>query len=144
MEMATVGKVQTTATIENLADKFEVSNDVRAAEDVRLVTVSDALVETGATYLSMPTRLIKQLGLFRLRTRRANTPAGIFEFGIYGPVNLIVQERECTIEVAEVPDTCPVLIGQVPLEILDFVIDPRRQKLIGNPAQGGEQMMDMF
>ena len=33
------------------------------AEQVRRVTVPDALVDTGATLLSMPTRLIRQLGL---------------------------------------------------------------------------------
>jgi hypothetical protein len=37
-----------------------------------------------------------------------------------------------------------VLIGQVPLELLDFVVDPRAQKLIGNPAHGGEQMLEMY
>jgi hypothetical protein len=37
-----------------------------------------------------------------------------------------------------------VLIGQVPLELLDFVVDPRGQKLIGNPEHGGEQMIEIF
>jgi len=37
-----------------------------------------------------------------------------------------------------------VLIGQVPLEMLDFVVDPPGQKLIGNPDHGGKQMIDMF
>jgi len=36
------------------------------------------------------------------------------------------------------------LIGVIPLEILDFVVDPKRQRLIGNPEHGGEQMFDMF
>ena len=47
-------------------------------------------------------------------------------------------------EVAELPDDCPPLIGVIPLEILDFVVEPRRQRLIGNPEHGGEQMFDMF
>jgi hypothetical protein len=46
--------------------------------------------------------------------------------------------------VAEVPDDCPVLIGQIPLEVLDFVVDPVGQRLIGNPAHGGEQMLEMY
>ena len=29
-------------------------------------------------------------------------------------------------DVLEVPDTVPVLIGQLPLEHLDFIIDPRQ------------------
>jgi hypothetical protein len=44
----------------------------------------------------------------------------------------------------EVPDDVPVLIGQVPLELLDFVVDSTAQKLIGNPAHGGRQMAEMY
>jgi hypothetical protein len=36
------------------------------------------------------------------------------------------------------------LIGQTPLELLDFVVDPIGQRLIGNPDHGGEQMIDVF
>jgi hypothetical protein len=36
------------------------------------------------------------------------------------------------------------LIGQIPLEMLDFVVDPTGQKLIGNPDHFGEQMIDLF
>jgi hypothetical protein len=42
------------------------------------------------------------------------------------------------------PDDCPVLIGQVPLEVLDFVVDPQGQRLIGNPAHGGEQILEIY
>ena len=41
-------------------------------------------------------------------------------------------------------DTCPVIIGYVPLELLDFVVDPKGQRLIGNPEHGGEFMFDMY
>ena len=62
----------------------------------------------------------------------------------YDAVKLTVQGRDCTIDVAAIDDNCPVLIGQVPLELLDFVVDPKGQKLIGNPAHGGEFMIGMF
>ena len=61
-----------------------------------------------------------------------------------GMVRLSVQGRECHVEVAQLPDECPVLIGQVPLELLDFVVDPIGQRLLGNPDHGGEHMMDLF
>jgi hypothetical protein len=48
------------------------------------------------------------------------------------------------VDVAEIPDDCPVLIGQIPLEGLDFVIDPVAQRLIGNPEHGGEHMADLY
>jgi hypothetical protein len=65
-------------------------------------------------------------------------------FAVYGAVRLTVDERDCVVEVSELPDTCPVLVGQLPLEALDFVVDPVGQRLIGNPDHGGKDMMDMF
>jgi hypothetical protein len=44
----------------------------------------------------------------------------------------------------EVPDDVPVLIGQVPLEQLDFVVDLQARRLIGNPAHGGEHIIEMY
>ena len=57
---------------------------------------------------------------------------------IYRAVRLTVQGRDCISDVAEIPDECPVVIGQVPLELMDWIVDPRRQRLIGNPEHGGE------
>jgi hypothetical protein len=65
-------------------------------------------------------------------------------FGVYSPVRLTVQGRDCTAEVAGIADGGPAVIGVIPLESLDFVVDPTRQRLNGNPEHGGEQMFDMF
>ena len=144
MEIQTMGKVVVAAKIENLNDLYDASRGRIPAEQVRRVEVPDAVVDTGATLLSLPKRLIEQLGLEQYRTRRARTSGGISDFGVYGMVLLTVQGRECRVEVAEVPDDCPVLIGQIPLESLDFVVDPVGQRLLGNPDHGGEHMMDLL
>ena len=44
----------------------------------------------------------------------------------------------------EVPDSVPVLIGQLPLERLDYVVDPVGKRLIGNPAHNGEFTIDAY
>jgi ABC-type tungstate transport system permease subunit len=36
------------------------------------------------------------------------------------------------------------VIGQVALELMDWVVDPKGQRLIGNPEHGGEQMIDII
>jgi len=142
MEIVTMGKVTVAARIENLQDIHLADGSALPAEQIRAVDVTDALVDTGATLLSLPRWLVQQLGL--KRTRTARTAAGIVQFSIYDAVRLTVQDRDCIIEVAEIPDDCPVLIGQVPLEMLDFVVDTAGQKLIGNPDHGGKQMIDLF
>lgn len=144
MEITTVGKVLVRAEIENLEDLYQMKLGQLASDRVRRVAVDDAIVDTGATMLSLPKRLIDDLGLERVRTRRARTAMGVSDFGVYSAVRLAVQGRECILEVAELPDECPVLIGQLPLEHMDWVVDPIGQRLIGNPAHGGEEMIDMF
>jgi len=139
-----MGRVVVAAKIENVAELFLSDKGIFSPEQVHRIEVNDALVDTGATNLSMPKSLIEKLDLTPLRSRTARTSAGLATFKVYGAVRLTVQGRDCTIDVTEVPEDCPVLIGQVPLELLDFVVDPANQRLIGNPAHGGEQMLEMY
>jgi len=138
MEIVTTGEVTVPARIESLEDIYLAQSGALAPEQIRAIEVADALVDTGATLFSLPRRLVEQLGLKRTHTRTARTAAGIVQFGIYQAVRLTVQQRDCVIEVAEIPDDCPVLIGQVPLGMLDFVVDTAGGKLIGNPDHGGK------
>jgi predicted aspartyl protease len=144
MEILTMGKVVVSAKIENLADAIRLDAGDISDDQVRTIEVDDALVDTGATFLSLPKRQIAALGLKLHRTRTARTAGGVMSFGIYEAVRLTVQDRDCVIEVCELPDSCPPLIGQIPLEALDFVVDPVGQKLIGNPDHNGEQMIEIF
>jgi hypothetical protein len=72
------------------------------------------------------------------------TSRGTSNADVYSSVKLTIKGRECPMDVLEVPDDVPVLIGQIPLEYLDFVVDPQSRSLIGNPAHGGEQMYEMY
>ncbi len=139
-----MGKVLVAAKVENLGDLYLASKALISDSEVRRIEVDEAMVDTGATGLSMPGRLIRQLGLDPLRTRQARTSAGVVTVQVYGTVRLTIQDRECPVDVTELPDDCPVLIGQIPLETLDFVVDPTQQRVIGNPAHGGEHIIELY
>lgn len=139
-----MGKVIVTAKLDNLEDLFAVRLGRLQPDQVRSVTATDALVDTGATGLMVPKRIIDQLGLVQFRTRPARTVAGPANLGVYRGVQLTVQGRDCIVDVYEIPDELQVLIGQIPLEALDWVVDPVGQRLIGNPEHGGEHMIDAF
>jgi len=139
-----MGRVTTEATLENLKDLWAVEQGQLPPEQARRVVVADALADTGATLLSLPTRLIKQLGLSRSGTRRVTSSVGPTETTMYEAVRLTIQGRPCTMDVLEVPDSVPVLIGQIPLEHLDLVVNPRSRTLTGNPAHGGEHVYEMY
>jgi predicted aspartyl protease len=144
METETMGRVLTEATIENMSDLYGADSGHLPVEKVRKIVVPDALVDTGATMLSLPTRMIRQLGLTKRWTRRVTTSQGVVNADVYSTVRLTIKGRECPMDVIEVPDEVPVLIGQIPLEYLDFVVDPQSRTLIGNPAHGGEQMYELY
>ncbi len=139
-----MGRVFTEATIESLEDLWAEKRGLCAPDQVRRVIVPDALVDTGATLLSLPTRLIRQLGLEERYKKRVRSSVGVSEAAVYDAVRLTIQGRDCTMDVIEVPDDTPVLIGQLPLEHLDFVVDMRSHTLIGNPAHGGEHMYELY
>lgn len=144
MGLATMGKVLVHAKIENLKDVLNREGSQGPADQVRSVEVADALVDTGASILLLPKRLIAQLGLSQFRTRTARGVGGTIVMPIYSAVRLTIQDRECALDVGEVGDEFPVMIGQIPLEMLDFVVDPKGQRLIGNPEHGGEHIIDVF
>jgi predicted aspartyl protease len=144
MGTGAIGRVLTEATIENLKDLWDSQRGLIPADRVRRVTVVDAIVDTGATLLSLPARLVRQLGLAPMCTRRVTGSTGGGEATVYEAVRLTIQGRYCTMDVMEVPDDVPVLIGQLPLEHLDFVVDLRSRTLIGNPAHGGEHVFKLY
>ena len=139
-----MGKVLVEARIENLEDVLSVERGALAADQVRIVEVSDALVDTGTSTLSLPKSMIAQLGLRPFRTRQARTSAGTVTLRMFGIVRLTIQGRDWNGDAVEIPDDCPVLIGQLPLEGLDFVVDPVGPQLIGNPAHGGEHIIELY
>lgn len=144
METETMGRVLVAAKIENLGDLFMVDKGLLPPEEVRTIELDDALVDTGATGLSMPRSMIEKLGLKQIRTRTAVTSAGVVQVGVFGTVRLTIQGRDCPTDVTELPEECPVLIGQIPLEAMDWVIDVKNHCIIGNPRHGGEQIIELY
>lgn len=143
-EESVVGRVLTPVLIENLGDLLLAERGYLAPDQVRRVALPDAQADTGSTYLSLPSSMIKQLGLSFLQERAGRTAAGPRLMKLYSNVRLTIQGRACPLDVAEVPDGTPVLVGQLPLENLDCVPLPREGKLVPNPAHGGEWVIEMY
>ena len=98
----------------------------------------------GPPRLYLKPTVIKKLGLDRTDTVRSRTTNGAALRYKYGAVQLELMGRSEVFEVIEIPEDVPNLLGQVPLEVLDFVVDSKGQKLIPNPAHGGEQMTEEY
>ena len=139
-----MGRVLTDVTVYNLGDLFDVKRGRLAKDQVRKVDISGALVDSGATTLAMPKRLLDQMGATPSYQKRAMTAAGEQLTTLYDTVRVEIQGRVANVDPAELPDGCPVLIGQLVLEAMDWVIDMKNHKLIGNPDHGGEAMIELW
>ncbi|MCY3553608.1 MAG: aspartyl protease [Candidatus Poribacteria bacterium] len=116
----------TTIELVNLSDLNLADNGVITPEEVRRVTVEDALVDTGATRLCLPKPIIEQLGLTPFGNAKARTAAGIVDRIIYSTVEFTVLERKGTLPVTDLPEGAPVLVGHMVLEQLDLCLDIRK------------------
>lgn len=129
--------------VENAIDVVRVAAGEILQEHVRRLEL-DALVDTGATLLCLPKSKIDDLGLILREKRRATTANGDAERGIYQVANLTLLGRTCSIDVMELPEGTPALVGYLALENLDLVVDPKSQTVGPNPAHEGKFVMDLY
>ena len=127
----------------NLADAVLADEGVITPEEVRRVTIEDALVDTGATRLCLPIPLIEQLGLTPYSNAKARTAAGIVDRIIYSEVRFTILDREGSLPVTDLPADAPVLVGHMVLEQLDLCLDIRKG-LIYNPDHGDDWIEDAW
>ncbi len=136
-------KHTTSIELVNQRELILADSDVIKPEEVRRLTADNAIVDTGATQLSLPKSLVEQLGLTVIGSRKARTTNGIVDRNIYSEVRFTVLERSGTIEVTDVPDNVPVLVGHMVLEMLDICLDIKKG-LIYNPDHDDEWIEDQL
>lgn len=91
-----------------------------------------ALVDSGAIDLCIPKHVVNQLKLQTLEQREVTTADGNKQVVDYvGPILVEVFGRKAYTGAMVMGDT--VLLGAIPMESMDLLIDPRRQVLIPNP-----------
>ena len=130
-----MGKVHTTLTIANRADQVLGENGFWSEEQIRSITLSQVLVDTGATTLCLPSNLIHQLGLKLLKEVPVATAMGITTARIYRDATICLYGREGTFECLELPGGKDPLLGVIPLEMLGLEPDLKNQALRVLPTE---------
>lgn len=138
-----MGRVVVEVVVENYGDVERAERGEIRADEVRRFAV-EALVDSGATFFCLPQPFVDQLGLRFQRTKPSNTVAGPMTLGIYGAARVIAQGRDCITEVMALPESRQALLGQIPLEMMDWWVDPINQRLVGNPEHGGQWMAEVY
>jgi len=94
-----------------------------------------ALADTGALMLCIPRPIAAQLRLERVDTRPARLADGtLAEVDYVGPIEVWFDSRSCFVGALVTGDE--VLLGAVPMEDMDLVIDPRLGRVKGRHPEG--------
>jgi len=126
-----MGLVHTEITLKNTADEILAKEGHLEKGEIRQVTVN-ALVDTGAWTLVINEELREKLGLDILGLEPGDLANGVREFyNLAGPLEIRWKNRRFLGETLVVPNAKEVLLGAIPLEGLDLIVDPRSEKVVG-------------
>jgi clan AA aspartic protease len=125
-----MGNVFADLTLKNNRDLFNAKDGIISEKDVRTVTLT-AVVDTGATTLVINEEICRKLGLSIVETSTINVAGGSkVECKVTEPVQIQWKERQVAINAVVLPQG-KVLLGVIPLEFMDLIVDPVRRELIG-------------
>ena len=93
-----------------------------------------AMVDSGATMLEIPIDVSKQINLPKIRQIESELADGSVGFyDVVGPVEVRFSNRQTSVEALVIPGTTKTLLGAIPMEGMDVLIDPKRERLLVNP-----------
>ena len=106
-----------------------------AENEIRRVTTT-ALVDRGAYDLVLNKEVQARLQLPVIGRRPVKlADETIVEVDRVGPVEVRFEDRVAIVTALVVPQAEEVLLGAIPMECLDVIIDPLRERLLVNPPE---------
>jgi clan AA aspartic protease len=125
-----VGTVFAEITLKNGSDIVRLQDGNITDKDVRSLTVK-AVVDTGAITLIINEEIRRELGLNIEGTRTASLAGGgKIDCKITEPLRIYWKDRDATCQAVVLPDG-EVLLGVIPLEFMDLIVDPVTEQLVG-------------
>ena len=134
MGTASMGIVYATIELVSSDDLALVRRGYLPEDQVKRVCVT-ARVDSGATMLAIPELIKKQLDLQQVGELEAELADGSsIPLEVVGPVEVRFENRRTSVEALVVPDQTTVLLGAIPMEGMDVLVDPKRERLVVNPV----------
>ena len=128
-----MGHVYADIVLENTLDVGFADEGHIPHEKVRRMKVN-ALVDSGARTLTINEEIAKQLGLkVRKQVNVTLADGSCRECDFVGPVNILFDNRLSCCNPLVLPGADEVLLGVIPLEEMDVIIDPLSEKLVVHP-----------
>lgn len=127
----------------NTDDQALVRRKLLSESKVRRTRIK-ALVDSGAGSLAINERIQRKLGLPHLRTSLAELADGSkISVNVVGPVSVKFKNRETVAYAHVLPHNAEPLLGAIPMEDMDLVVNPRKQQLDFNPAHPDEPVIKL-
>ncbi len=103
-------------------------------DKIKQVTIN-ALVDSGAYMLTINENVRAQLDLPFIEKQFGRlADETLLKLDVVGPVEVRFENRRTTVDAIVMPGNAEVLLGSIPMEDMDVLIDPKQQKLVVNPA----------
>ena len=111
-------------------------------DEVRALRVENILVDTGALMLTINEPMQAHLKCRVLGKRIVELADGQQqECDIVGPIELRFKNRSSVCRAIVLPGDCEPLLGALPLEEMDVLIDPLKQRLIVHPLRPDQALI---
>lgn len=122
-----MGEVKVNVTFSNIFDEYLKKPEIRQVE-------LDCMIDSGAVLSFLPQEVVELLGIpedGNVIVKYANEKKE--EVKKVGPVKITIGDRSGNFDCIVGPPNCEPLIGQIVLEELDLLIDPKEKKLVVRP-----------
>lgn len=134
-----MGEVRATVRLTNAADMSLVRRNLMRPEEVHSLE-ADALIDTGAVSLILPSFVVERLALARPFKQVAEYADGRREeVDVTEPILVELMARYTSEEALVLGDE--VIIGQTILEKTDLHVDCRERRLLPNPAHPDQPVL---
>lgn len=129
LQLKQMGQVIVTLTVTNRIDQVLAERGFIPVKEVRSCTLTNVLVDTGATLLCLPAAIITQLGLVQGGEASVETTAGVQQGRIFRDVDLSICDRQGTFDCLELTEVPYALLGVTPMEVLGLEPDLKNRQL---------------
>ena len=132
-----MGMVNTEITLKNIQDEIKANIGYLKPEEVRIATVT-AVVDTGSMNLVITEELYQKLGLKTIEERTAHLANGQRVLcKKTDTVEIHWKDRYTILPTLVIPGAEKILLGVLPLEAMDLMVNPVTQEVVG--AHGEEE-----
>jgi len=126
-----MGTTYAEITLKNSRDAGNAREGLIEENEVRSLTVQ-AVVDTGAITLVINEELQQKLGLTVINKKFAYVANGQrVPYDETEPVDIMWKNRNASVNAAVIPGARTVLLGAIPLEAMDLMVNPVTQELVG-------------